>query len=76
MFLFLEQTNQFLKTPDELALQLQRRIEATACKGLKTVLDSGAYGGVHGFGERGIGVSNVDRTVGNMCTEIPNAVFF
>ncbi len=37
---------------------------------------SGAYGGVHGFGERGIGASNVDRTVGNMCTEIPNAVSF
>ena len=37
---------------------------------------SGAYGGVHGFGERGIGASNVDRTVGNMFTEIPNAVCF
>ncbi len=37
---------------------------------------SSAYGGAHGFGERGIGASNVDRTVGNMCTEIPNAVFF
>ncbi len=28
------------------------------------------------FGERGIGASNVDRTVGNMFTEIPNAVCF
>ncbi len=43
---------------------------------LQNAGSSGAYGGVHGFGERGIGASNVDRTVGNMFTEILNAVCF